>query len=330
MQSVTIGRNQAGQRFDKFLHKYLPEAGNGFLYKMLRKKNITLNGRKAEGREILAEGDVVQSFFSEETFAKFAGRGSAALPETDFTAAYRELKGITILYEDEHIVAVNKPAGVLSQKAESKDLTLNEWLTGYLLASGGLTEEELATFHPSVCNRLDRNTSGIVLCGKSLAGSQALSHVFKNGTLRKFYRTICLGVIREDLLLEGYLEKDSSTNKVTVGKRQNADYIRTAFRPLAWTDEYTLLEAELLTGRTHQIRAHLSSIGHPVIGDGKYGNRTANEYFRAKYGLKNQLLHAYRVEFPDMPEALRAVNGQEIVAPCPVLFQRIEEELGFD
>ena len=185
MQLLTIGKNQAGQRLDKFLKKALPNAGTGFLYKMLRKKNITLNGKKAEGKEILAQGDEVRCFFSEETFATLSGAETVE-DTSDYRKAYRTLKDICVLYEDEDILLLNKPAGVLTQKAKPEDLSLNEWLIGHLLATDAIKETDLATFHPSVCNRLDRNTSGIVLCGKTLAGSQALSRTFTCEFAAKF------------------------------------------------------------------------------------------------------------------------------------------------
>lgn len=343
MQSVTIGKNQAGQRLDKFLHKYLPEAGTSFIYKMLRKKNITLNGRKAEGKEILSEGDVVESFFSDETFAKFAGisqqtdRIGQYSVEKEYSDAFFKLKGIDILYEDEDILAVNKPAGILTQKAENTDLSLNEWLIGYMLDKGRISEAELKTFHPSVCNRLDRNTSGIVLCGKTLSGSQFLSEIIKNKNLHKFYRTICAGKITDDILLEGYLKKDSEANRVKITRTKAASandrdsYIKTAFHPLKVFDKYTYLEVELFTGKTHQIRAHLSSIGHPIIGDFKYGNAGINNSFRTGFGLKSQLLHAYRVEFPlEMPEKFddfSYLSGMEIIAPIPEQLNRILDSI---
>lgn len=369
MQTAIIGKNQAGQRLDKFLHKYLPQAGNSFLYKMLRKKNITLNGKKAEGKEILSEGDVVESFFSEETFAKFSGQANS-----EFLTAYKTLTGISILYEDEHIVIVNKPAGILTQKADRTDLSLNEWLVGSLLASGGISKEELATFHPSVCNRLDRNTSGIVLCGKSLAGSQELSRIIRDHSLRKFYRTICVGIIEKDIVLEGILVKDKETNKVTIQNKnslkknyqqlEEGDYIRTAFHPIACKNGFTYLEVELFTGKTHQIRAQLAAMGHPIIGDFKYGDKKQNQRFVNEYGLKNHLLHAHHVIFPadsskeesadflkdaqtveqifeqtamqmsgqapvqaSEDAALRAVLGSKFTAPCPELFEKIAGEL---
>jgi len=366
MQSVTIGNNQAGQRLDKFLHKYLPQAGTSFLYKMLRKKNITLNGKKAEGKEMLAVGDEVKFFFSEETFAKFSGMCTVSGGEyasiklgqksagnnrknnetqtgvaeysnnvTEYLLAYRKIKKVTVLYEDKHVLIVNKPAGVLSQKAAPKDVSLNEWLIGYLLETGKISEQELRTFHPSVCNRLDRNTSGIVLCGKSLAGSQALSRIIKDRSLQKYYHTICVGELTKDERLDGYLYKDEKTNKVSVckqlpGTAKDKEYspIQTGYHPLAWIDGYTLLEVELISGKTHQIRSHLAYIGHPIIGDGKYGIKKVNQRFREIEGLQNQLLHAYRVVFPKEEGVLQSLSGQEIIAPYPHVFKNIIDKYG--
>ena len=346
MQSVTIKANQAGQRLDKFLHKYLPNAGTSFLYKMLRKKNITLNGKKAEGKEILSVGDELKFFFSDETFEKFSGQSpaSADTPSTtndarkevtaEYLKAYKVFKGIQVLYEDDNVLIVNKPVGVLTQKSTSKDVSLNEWLIGYLLETGEITSEELHTFHPSVCNRLDRNTSGIVLCGKSLAGSQALSRIIKERTLQKYYHTICVGELKKSEHLKGYLHKDHKNNKVTVIKElpygaveKEYSPIQTAYRPLINARDYTLLEVELITGKTHQIRSHLAYTGHPIIGDAKYGNQGENQRFRESYSLQNQLLHAYRVVFPAEDGVLTPLNGKEIIAPYPKLFQKLTESL---
>lgn len=337
MQSVSIGSNQAGQRLDKFLHKFLPQAGTGFLYKMLRKKNITLNGKKAEGNEILCEGDEIRFFFSGETFSKFTGEVLLAGSDSDTTEkddseyqrAYKTLSGIQILYEDNHILIVCKPAGILTQKSSPTDLSLNEWIIGYLLSENPSLIGELKTFHPSVCNRLDRNTSGIVLCGKSLPGLQYLSRCIKERSIRKFYRTICVGRLSEGSTIEGFLQKDMAKNKVAITKTPpNGDHIETRYRPIALTEKYTLLEVELITGKTHQIRAHLAASGYPLIGDFKYGNNQINQKMKGQFGLQHQLLHACRVEFPVTEEpAGHAISGKAISAPCPGLFHKIQTAL---
>ena len=335
MHTITVDKNQAGQRFDKFLNKYLPNAGNGFIHKMLRKKNITLTGAKAAGNEILIKGDVIAVYFSDETFNKFKA-SNTKFPDTEiYLSAFKTLKNIEILYEDEDILVLNKPSGVLTQKAKSSDLSLNEWLIGYLLYEKKITNEELSTFHPSVCNRLDRNTGGIVMCGKSLAGSQFLSAIIKDRNLHKFYRTICVGVLPKDLLMEGYISKDTSSNKVTISAEpsdKGDGYIKTKIHPIHHNGEYSYLEVELFTGKTHQIRAHLSSIAHPIIGDCKYGNAEINDFVQSKFGLKNQLLHACRVVFPDeMPDKFEGkfdyLCKMEITAPLPEKFRNILDML---
>lgn len=348
MQSITIGSNQAGQRLDKFLHKCLPQAGTGFLYKMLRKKNITLNGKKAEGNELLCTGDEVRFFFADETFSKFSGKtlstGGTALANArknssvllyEAQKAYQTFSEIEVLYEDNHIIILNKPAGILTQKASPQDVSLNEWLIGYLLSENPNLESELDTFRPSVCNRLDRNTSGIVLCGKSLAGLQYLSRCIKERTIRKYYRTICVGCLNEADTMKGFLVKDKIKNKVVISFEktgsQDSKSIETKYRPLCYTFQYTLLEVELITGKTHQIRAHLAGMGHPLIGDFKYGDNQINKRLQNKFGLQHQLLHACRIEFPVTEDSAGlAVSGKTFTAQCPELFRRIQSALQLD
>lgn len=316
MKELIIGRNEAGQRLDKYLKKRLPCAGSGFLHKMLRKKNILLNDRKADGSEKLTEGDLVRLYFSDETYEKFAD--STAIPLSD----YRNLPGdkLDILYEDEDILIINKPSGMLSQKAAPRDVSANEYLIAYLLASGQLTEERSVAFRPSVCNRLDRNTSGILTAGKSLKGLQALSAMLKERSVLKFYRCFVVGRIERASRISGWLVKDESTNQVRVLDREvpQAKYIETEYTPILCSNDVTLLEVHLITGRSHQIRAHLSSIGHPVVGDMKYGDSAVNEFYRRKYRIQSQLLHAYRMEFPD---------GRRFVAPMPQEFEQILQSM---
>ena len=334
MQKFIIEEAQAGQRFDKFLHKYLPNAGTGFLYKMLRKKNITLNGKKAEGKELLEAGDEIRFFFAEETFEKFSagahaeGTTRSTIHTAEYEKAYKALakENIPLLYEDADVLILNKPVGLLTQKANAGDMSINEWMIGYLLHTGKITPDELRLFKPSVCNRLDRNTSGIVLCGISLKGSQALSELIRTRAVKKFYRTICKGALTEKVTLTGSLEKDERTNKVVV--TPDGNQIQTAYEPVQiLKHNTTYVEVELITGKTHQIRAHLASIGHPLMGDKKYGQEAFNKQAEKHYGLKHQLLHAYRVEFPELNGALAHLSKKTIIAPLPQKFTEILEDL---
>ena len=186
MREVTIGAKESGQRFSKFLEKYFKEAQTSFLYKMLRKKNIKLNDKKATGSEMLQTGDKVTVFFSDETFEKFRGETKKVIyPVID----------LDIVYEDEDVLIVNKPAGMLSQKAKSQDVTLVEYILGYLQKKGEWSPKD--SLKPGICNRLDRNTSGLVIAGKSLRGLQKMSELLKDRTMDKYYLTIVEGVMKE-------------------------------------------------------------------------------------------------------------------------------------
>lgn len=318
MQSIKINQNESGQRLDKLLAKYLNKAPKSFLYKMLRKKNIILNGKKACGSEMLQTGDEIKLYLADETIEKFTEQKISKV-------SYKQLE---IIYENEHVLIINKPVGMLSQKAKDNDISLNEYIISYLLDSNQMTENELKTFRPSVCNRLDRNTSGIVIAGKTLTGLQEMSKLLRDRNLNKYYRCIVNGRITKQQFIDGWLLKNETTNKVTVLKKETkeASYIKTEYLPIAYGKDITLLEVKLLTGRSHQIRAHLASIGHSIIGDYKYGDRAVNNWYKKKFKVEAQLLHSYRLELPIMPPSFGDMSGKIIVAKPPELFHIIQEE----
>lgn len=313
MKEIVINENEAGQRLDKFLGKLLKEAPASFYYKMLRKKNIVLNGKKATGNEKLAMGDSVKLFLSDETFEKFTGRQ----PAEDMVISVPSIP-LEIVYENHDVLAINKPAGMLSQKAKKEDISANEYILQYLLESGTITAESLHTFKPSVCNRLDRNTSGILVAGKTLNGLQQMSKAFRERSMEKYYLAIVAGHISKPRRIEGFLKKDEKNNQVTILSEPSNDAkpIITEYSPLKLVGQVTLLEVHLITGRSHQIRAHLASIGHPVIGDTKYGNPRLNREFLKNAGVTHQLLHAYRLFLAD---------GTKIQADAPKEFERALE-----
>lgn len=319
MQTITIKEQEAGQRLDKLLGKYLNLAPKNFIYKMLRKKNIVLNGKKADGAEKLQKGDEIKLFLSEETVEKFSK--TLILSNKKNTD-----KKLEILYEDTHILLVNKSVGVLSQKAKETDISLVEMILSYLIEKKELKTEDLSFFRPSVCNRLDRNTSGIIIAGKTLLGSQEMSKILKERTADKFYLCLVKGVIKKESLIEGYLNKEKEKNQVTIKAKLSSKEdlpIKTQYIPLANNGDITLLKVKLITGRSHQIRAHLASIGHPIIGDGKYGQEEINQVFQKKYRLKNQLLHSYQLIMPNITGTLSYLSNKVFSAPLPEKFKDI-------
>lgn len=308
MRILKIGENECGQRLDKYLGKVLAEAPKSFLYKMLRKKNIILNGKKASGSEKLKLNDEVKFFLSDETMDKFS------------RAAFQKIgHNLDIVYENEQILLINKPPGLLSQKSQPQDVSLVEEMISYLLDSGALRREELSVFRPGICNRLDRNTSGLVAAGKTLTALQQLSEMFRDRTIHKYYLCVVKGTMQERRTIKGYLCKDERLNKVEISANpiEGGQPIETVYEPLDSNGAVTLCKVLLVTGRTHQIRSHLASIGHPIAGDTKYGDAAMNLRFRNKYQLTRQLLHAWEIVFPHMEPDLLQVSERTFRAELP-------------
>lgn len=345
MKIIDVDSSQSGQRLDKFLRRYFRNAGSGFLYRMLRKKNIVLNGAKASGSEVINPGDQIKVFFSDETFDKMRGT-DAAFHEgnkgTDAKTARIKQKDykpgdINIVYEDEDILVMNKPAGLLTQGAGAGDDCLNLRALNYLFKTGQITDESYRMFHPSVVNRLDRNTSGLVLFGKTLHGTQLLSEELRDRTSIKIYHCITFRNFNEEalktkgvkytigddneIIINGFLKKDNTTNTVVIKDTEfpGSKPIKTGIRPMAIPggsrrDDISYLSVRLYTGRTHQIRAHLAHTGFPVVFDPKYGNRGLNEKWMKMTGLHFQMLHSYSFEMSD---------GRKFTAEEPEAFARI-------
>lgn len=326
MRQIKITEKEAGQRLDKLLSKYLEKAPKSFIYKMLRKKNITLNGKRAVGNEKANHGDEIKLFLSDETIENFSGDKFSDSKIFKTPASFKiEEK---IIYEDEHLLLINKPAGVLSQKAKPDDISLNEYILSYLYQTGAVTDDSLKVCKPSVCNRLDRNTSGIVIAGKSISGLQTMSEILNKRTIHKYYRCFVHGQITKKQQINGYLKKNESKNIVEISQKplKDAKEIRTEYIPVKVLKDRTLLEVKLITGRSHQIRAHLASAGHPLIGDYKYGNSTWNAPYKTKYGIESQLLHSFRLEMPNLDGTFSYLSEKVFIADEPPVFAELSEE----
>ena len=304
MKSFEIKPNDANQRLDKFIRKSLPNLPQTLMYKYIRIKRIKVNRKRAEISTVLKVGDIVDMYINDEFFVK---------PETryDFTGAS---KNIDIIYEDENIILLNKKTGLLCHPDDKEYVdTLITRLKRYLYDKGEYKPDDEASFTPALVNRIDRNTGGIVIAAKNAESLRIMNAQMKKRNLRKFYLCVVHGILeREQGLLEGYLTKDEKKNLVKVSKNHTdgSKEIRTKYKAVSkdFENELTLTEVELLTGRTHQIRAHFASIGHPLLGDGKYGTNKLNKDF----GYKKQFLYSYKLifNFDDEAGILSYLNGR--------------------
>lgn len=312
MKQFTIQPNEAGQGALKYISKLLPSASMGLLRKSMRKKNITLNNTKMEGKEKLQAGDVLTVWFSEETLAKFMERDT---PQVEISSRWKDFPQ-WIVYEDDQILVLNKPAGLLSQGDGSGKESLNDGLLSYL------HDQVTATVKPSICNRLDRNTSGLVLAGKTVQALQALNGLIKDRSLKKEYQALVLGHMEGSGVLKGFLVKNHQTNQVRYTEKNGpgALPIETRYHVLdTFTKKgisFSRVQVELVTGRSHQIRLHFSSIGHPLLGDRKYGNK---ESLAAsdKLHIRRQMLHAFQITFPMLSGPLENLSGKCFQADLP-------------
>lgn len=321
MRLITVKEHEANQRLDKFLIKYFNKGPKSFVYKMIRTKKIKYNGKRAQGNEKIICGDDIQIYLSDETIGQFR-----VVEEVNFVKRTFE-----IVYEDDNILIINKPLGLLTQPDAKGQNTLTEQVVSYLSEKGEYDPEVYKGFRPAPCNRLDRNTAGIVLVGKNLGATQAINEMLRTKEISKYYMSIVLGRVDRPMILKGYHTKNDNKNEVQILDKYipGSKEVETRILPLQTNGRYTLIEVQLVTGKTHQIRAHLSTVNHPIIGDPKYGDREENEYFLRKYHLKHQFLCAYKIKFELCLPPLDYLENRVFTVAAPSLYSKIFKEEGF-
>ncbi len=328
MKCFTVDSSNEGQRLNKYCARILKDAPQSFIYRMLRKKNITLNGRKAAGNEILSKGDEIKFFLADETFAKFSTDeandniiGKTGKNNDGGNAGIKPLSADEIIYENDDLLLVFKKAGELSQKAEQDDVSINERIIAY--CSGKCRD---GLFKPGVANRLDRNTAGIITAGKTLKGSRFLTELFKERKISKYYLAIVNGIFTDEVDMKLYLVKDRSSNTVSLNREpsEGAEEIHNIFYPISTGRNCSLIRIKLETGKTHQIRAHLAYLGFPIVGDKKY-HTDAKDLISDKYHLKYQQLLAYELAFPVLEGDFSDLSGKKFHSSIPDKMKRIIE-----
>lgn len=316
-----IGENEDNQRLDKFLKKYLKGAPLSYIYKLIR-KDVKVNNKRVPIETILVAGDEIKLYISAEEVETYRQK------KLFYNKTKRQFG---IAYEDENLIIVEKPMGLLTHgdQTEKKNTLVNQ-VCGYLAEQGDYHPGREKTFTPAAVNRLDRNTTGLVVFGKNNKTVQSLNQMIRTrNCLKKYYLSIVEGELKTTLILKDKMEKDARSNRVKIvdADSEAGKDMETIVRPLVSRNGFTLVEIELITGRTHQIRVHLAEAGFPVIGDAKYGSRFVNKTIAGRYDLNTQFLHAYRLCFTQCLEPIAYMEGREIKAELPEKYENIRQDL---
>lgn len=317
MKIIVITENESNQRLDRFLKKLMPQASTGFIQKMLRKKRIKLNGQKSEPSTAITAGDMIQIYFAEETIANFRTNSTKKKLDKNSTI-------LDIIYENNDLLVLNKPAEVLTQPDKTEELSLIDYAVDYLIKKGDYDPKTNLTFTPACANRLDKNTTGIILVPKNYKTLQEVNCAIREDRTEKIYYAIVSGRPKVADEIIGYLKKDGDKNTVTFSEQQTAPTDKKAvlnYETLESHGDYALMKIILKTGRSHQIRVQLAAMGFPILGDPKYGNRLINNRLYEESGLKSQLLHSARYTLTDMKKTF--------TAPVSPVFEKALKRFGF-
>lgn len=312
---VEIGTNESGQRLDKFLRKWMKDVPLSAIYRNIRKGDIKVNGKKAKEKYSLIEGDIVEA-------RELTSEGK----KSDFQRIDNDLK---VIYEDENILVVEKWPGVLVHSDFHKDsITLTDYVLSYLFDKGEYDPKKEITFTPSPCNRLDRNTSGLVIYGKNYESLKLLNEMIRDRRIKKYYFALVKNKIK-DRTYEAFISKNEDSNISSVSNLEGPDTkeISMNVETIQTCGTFSLIELELITGRSHQLRAHLSYLGNSIIGDNKYGDKKINSFFYNKYGLDYQYLYAYKLVFKDCEGKLEYMNNKTITGSQPPIFKKIRNDV---
>lgn len=315
MKEIKINENDNDQRLDRFLVKFFPNATKSFLMKMLRKKNIVLNGKKASGDERVMTGDVIKVFFSDETFEKFTETPKRFNPN---------IIDLNIVYEDENIAIIDKDEGVLSHATKDGfEKNVVDSFIKYLIDKKEFSPRNENTFRPALANRLDRNTKGLLIGCKNYEALKEMTKLIKDRKINKYYKTIVKGKFDVDETFEVGYEKNEKKNMMKLSD-DGAEMI-THFKTIAMKNNFTELEVLLLTGKTHQIRFHLKMLKHPIVGDRKYGDAAVNT--RLGSLINNQLLYSYKISFPEIDGFFNYLSNKDFYANSWSAYDKVKEVL---